>query len=126
MAVTVTEAAPPTATNRHWTGTEGARGSDVYIMAPDSRGERNRVTKLTLSGTYATGGFALTPADFGLKEIRGMAVIADGTSGGVAVPALTTTGASPNVKLYTDNAQTELANTTSVANFCFLVILNGI
>lgn len=126
MAVTVTKAAPASTLHRRHGGGLGARGSDVYIAAPNAQGEKVRTAKLTLSGTYATNGFALTPADYGLKEIYGLAVLADGTSGGAAVPFLSTTGASPIVKLVTDNVPTELANATSVANHVFTVQLYGV
>lgn len=125
MAVTVTKAVPDKNTDRHWTGDQGVRNADTFINAPDARQHRVRVVGLNLSGTYATNGFALTPSDYGLQVITGLAVICDGKSGGAALPYLSTAGASPIVKLVTDNVPTELANATSVTNHSYTVVLFG-
>lgn len=124
MAVTVTKAAPATTVKPHWVGSFGKLGTDVYIDAPSQRNAFVRVTQLTLSGTYVTGGFALTPSDYGLKEIHGMAVICDGSSGGVAFPNLLTPGTSPTVKLVTDAAGTEYGNGSATVQV-FTAILYG-
>lgn len=124
MAVTVTAAAPANTVKPHWVGSYGKLGSDAYINAPSVRNAIVRVSQLTLSGTYATGGFALDPTKFGLKEIHGMAVICDGTSGGTAFPKLTAPGASPVIVMVTDGASTELANTTATVEV-FTAILFG-
>lgn len=138
MAVTVTNAAPPTAL--------GARAEDGNALASafvspygapancvvhDVTGNlahkgRVKVTELQLSGTYITGGFTLTPSAYGLKEINSLAVICDGSAGTAAAGTLllTTAGESPVVKMFTATA-TELTNATSVTNNVFDVILVG-
>jgi hypothetical protein len=140
MAVTVTNAAAPTALNAQsnntngkspWTGSGyGAVANAVYqpIQGGVAVSKRLVLTKITLSSTYATGGFALVPSAYGLKSIDGLAIVCDpgSTSGGAAVPSLTTAGESPIVKLVTDNAGTELANATSVASHGFVVLLAGV
>src|SRR5579859_7403454 len=139
MAVTVTNAAPPTALNARaedgntlasaWVGNYGAPANCVVLDVTGHIANKGRikVTELQLSGTYATGGFALTPSAYGLKEINSLAVICDAsaTSGAVAVPSLATAGESPIVKLVVSNSLAELANTTSVASMNFDVILVG-
>lgn len=128
MAVTVTKAAPASTVSPIVVGSYGKLDSDTYLTVGSEAfaAKRVKASKLTLSSTYATNGFALTPADYGLKEIHQLLVICDGTSGGAAVPYLSTTGASPIVKLVTDNVPTELANATSVANHTYTVLLVGI
>lgn len=128
MAVTVTNAAPSTSIDRTFLGSYGPSGTAVTAHVSDPfANKRVRIGKLTLSGTYATNGFALTPADYGLKEIHGLAVVCDTNagSGGGAIPRLTTAGASPTVKLYSATS-TELTNTTSVTNFVYTVLLIGV
>src|SRR5574340_919281 len=130
MAVTVTKAAPSTSLRRSYAGAYGPSGPSSNFNNVGNTAianKRIRCTKLTLSGTYATGGFALTPSDYGLKEIHEIFVCCDTNSsnGAGAVIRLTTTGSSPNVKLYSDTS-TELANTTSVANFVYTVWVVGV
>lgn len=128
MAVTVTSSAPATTVSTTFVGAYGASGTSKFISLTSVpfTGKRVRATKLALSSTYATGGFALVPSLYGLNEIHGLLVIADGTSGGTAVPYLSTTGASPIVKLVVDNVPTELANATSVTNHTYTVLIIGI
>lgn len=126
MAVTVTPTAPDKNTHKKWIGSYGVHGSDAYVSLPNATGTKERLTVLALAGTYLTNGFAITPANYGLVEIYGMALILDGKSGGGSVPFLSTTGANPIVKLVTDNVPTELANLTSVANHSYTVLLFGV
>lgn len=132
MAVTVTNAAPSTAIklNNYGAGNFGAVAGAVSVINDSGAFEnkRLRLSRLNLSGTYATNGFALVPSAYGLKEIHALMVVGDpnSSSGAAATPQLTTTGASPIVKLYTDNVPTELANTTSVANWTYTVLLAGV
>lgn len=127
MAVTVTPANPSGASNKLFAGAYGPLATGVSVRVSEPFGnKRVQLTKLALSGTYITGGFALVPSAYGLKEIHGLAVVSDGTSGGAAVPQLTAPGASPVVKLVTDNVPTELGNATSVTNHTFTVLLWGI
>lgn len=130
MAVTVTKAAPSGSIDPLYAGSFGAVGSSNFINVNNEAFARKRVRlcRLTLSGTYATGGFALTPSDYGLREIHGLAVVCDknSTSGAGAVPQLTTTGGSPNVKLYVDDVPTELTNATSVANWRYVLLIVGV
>lgn len=127
MAVTVTPAAPLTTSVRMLLGSYGASGASVAISVGAESLSKHRVvcSKLALSGTYITNGFALTPSAYGLKNIYGLLVLADGSSGGTAVPYLSTTGGSPVVKLVVDNVPTELANATSVTNHTYTVWLIG-
>lgn len=127
MAVTVTNANPSTTVKRMFMGSYGplTNGVSVDPGADFVQKHRLRVTKLTLSGTYATNGFAITPSAYGLKNIYGILTINDGNSGGAAVLHLSTTGGSPIIKLVTDNVPTELANATSVTNHAYTVILVG-
>lgn len=128
MAVTVTSAAPSTSIDRLYAGSYGPSGaSKTFDVSHPFANKRVRLVKLTLSSTYVTGGFALTPANYGLSEIHGLAVVCDtnAASGGAAVPRLTTTGASPVVKLY-KATNTEFDNAGSTANFVFTVLLIGI
>lgn len=140
MAVTVTKAAPATSLSsvagvtRTLTGSYGVSGSAVVVDPGDQfiQNKRVKVAKLTLSGTYATGGFALAAADYGLAEIHALLVIATSTSSSVpvsagSIPALDISSSlsAPTVRLYTDTA-TELANTTSVTNFVIHAVLIGV
>lgn len=126
MAVTVTSANPATTVKPFVQGAYGAlaAGASVDITGVQLA-KRAKVTKLTLSGTYATNGFALVPSAYGLKEIHAMLVVADGNSGAPYVPQLTAPGASPVVKLVTDAVPTELTNTTATIGV-FTVLLIGI
>lgn len=142
MAVTVTNAAPSmtvsdTVAHSHLVqpymfGGYGVPGTAVVASPKDFlAGKRVRVCKLTLSGTYATGGFALTAANYGLKEIHGLLVFVNSTSVTVplsagTMPALdiSVSTSAPTVRLYTDTA-TEFANATSVTNFAFYAVLFG-
>ena len=132
MAVTVTVTQPSyltTAIPRFLQGSYGPSGAatkviDVGNDIPANH-RRVKLTLLALSGTYATNGFTLTPSTYGLKSIDALLVVANGASGGAAVPNLSTTGESPVVKLVTDNVPTELSNATSVTNHSYLVILIG-
>lgn len=128
MAVTATAAAPASTIPTAVAGSRGVNGTDAYANADGiAENKRSRLTQLTLSGTYATGGFALVPANFGLSVISAILLVCDdGThSGAAAVPVLATSGASPVVKLVTDNTAAELANATAVTNFRYTVILIG-
>lgn len=127
MAVTVANAAPSTTVKRAFQGSYGTLASAVTADPGSDLFSKHRVklTQLSLSGTYITNGFALTPSAYGLKEIQMLAVVADGNSGGVAVPFLSTTGVSPIVKLVVDKTPTELANATSVTNHQYTVLLIG-
>ena len=133
MAVTVTVTQPAysssTTLPRFLTGSYGPSGAtntifDIGSSLP-THSKRLKLTLLALSGTYATGGFTLTPSTYGLKSIDALLVVTNGASGGAAVPFLSTTGNSPTVKLGTDNVPTELSNATSVTNYSYLVILVG-
>jgi len=128
MAVTVTASAPSAALSPIFSGSYGQTG-DAASVAVSTVGsnKRIRVSDLGLSGTYATGGFTLNPSEYGLTEVFGLAVVcdADSVSAGDAVPRLTATGGTPTVKLFgADNV--ELADTTSVADFTYTVLLFGI
>lgn len=128
MTVGVAIAAPPATVSPLYAGSYGASGAakTVHVSDPFAN-KRVRLTQLTLSSTYVTGGFALTPADYGLKEIHGLAVVCDtnSASGAAAVPRLTTTGASPVVKLY-KATNTEFDSAGNTANFVYTVLLIGI
>ena len=140
MAVTVTKAAPGTSLSsvsgftRNISGAYGVSGSAITTDPGDQflANKRIKVVKLSLSGTYATGGFALAAADYGLAEIHSLFVIANSTSTTVPVSAGTTPAldvsvslSAPTVRLYTDTA-TELANATSVTNFVYNVVIAGV
>jgi hypothetical protein len=143
MAVTVTKAAPSltisdTVAHSHLVtpyvfGAYGVPGAAVVASPTDFlAGKRVRVCKITLSGTYATGGFALAAADYGLKEIHALLVLCNSTSTSVPIsggtmPALdiSASTSAPTVRLYTDTA-TELANATSVTNFVWYAVIVGV
>src|SRR4051812_11003229 len=124
MAVTVTKAAPSLSIDKIYIGSYGISDSAVSasVNAEAVANKRTRATKWTLSGTYVTGGFAIVPSDYGLKEIQGICVIGDtaSTSGAGAVPRLTTTGSSPIVKLFMDTS-TEFTSGGSVTSFVYAV-----
>lgn len=127
MAVTVTKASPASE-NQMYIGAYGRSGSATHVAVNHqfAANKRLMLTRLNLSGTYITNGFALTPSDYGLKEIHGLLVVADGNSGTPAQWSLTAPGSSPVIKMIVDQAGTELANATSMTSCNAYVILLGI
>ena len=107
-----------------FTGSYGSSGDAVSVaVSTVGSNKRIRLTRLSLAGTYA-GDFPLTPSEYGLSEIHGLAVVC-GDSFGAAVPRLVQAGSSPSVGLYkADNDEVALAD--SVADHAYTVLLFGI
>lgn len=97
--------------------------------------KRARLTKITLSDLYETGGTAITPASVGLKEVHAAFIVGSPTSGVLpnntataaarAVPTVDcTTSTAPKVKLLIGGA--DVTATTDVTGYVFHVVLVGI
>jgi hypothetical protein len=128
VAVTVTPAAVPQGLPLWAKGPYGPISGQNYHTISDVFGNKRAVVaQINFSGTYVTGGFAITPATWGLVEIHDMFLITDGAGVSSAlpgIPTLSTTGASPNVKIWTAIFG-ELANATSLASTGVTVIFVG-
>ena len=124
MAVTVTTTAPSPSIDPIFAGSYGPSGSGKSVaVSTVGSSKQIRLTRLSLAGTYA-GDFPLTPSEYGLSEIHGLAVVC-GDSFGAAVPRLVQVGDSPSVGLYkADND--EVAVNDSVADFQYTVLLFGV
>jgi hypothetical protein len=128
MAVTATAAAPASAVKPAWKGPYGPSGGAVAATVSEvAPNKRIRTSQVTLSGTYETGGFELDPATFGLAEIHHLAVVCDAgaNSSGDAVPRLTSAGSPATVTLYGAD-ETEIADTTSVSDHVYTLLVVGI
>ena len=112
----------------------GASNGSVIEVLKWPGHKRAYLTKLTATGTYSTGGDAITPASVGLAEIHA-AFIVDGAVTGVTpaidataasgTPAfLTTAGSTPKIQYFDDGVETAAGAT--LTGDAFHVILVGI
>lgn len=109
----------------------GLSGASTYEVLKWPGNKRAVLTKLTATGTYTTGGDAITPATFGLREVQAAFVVSSPTTNVVStnkgnavltVDCGTTT--SPKVKLVANGSDVSAA--TTVTDYVAHVILVGV
>ena len=103
------------------TVTPSVLGIDRYQLVGRERVSRRT---LTLSGTYATGGFAITAADFGISDIDWVKVHGPAYTGSSTIAFPIWDSANSKIILYTATG-TEFTNTGSVANYTVNVEVGG-
>lgn len=112
----------------------GASDSSVFIPLKWPGNKRAVLTKLTATGTYSTGGDAITPSTFGLKEIFAAFIVSSATANvrpninadvaqGTPV-VLTTTSTAPKIQYF--DVDTETAAGGTLTGDVFHVVLVGI
>ena len=111
-----------------------ARTADTFEVLKWPGNKRAVLTKLTASGTYTTGGDAITPSAFGLKEIHAAFIVASATANVLPVvdgqntagvpTIITTTSTAPKVKYFDDGVEASAGVT--LTGDVFHVILVGI
>lgn len=102
------------------TTSEAILGVDRATLLGRERAVRRRIT---LSGTYETGGFAITPGEFGLSKIRWIQFHGPATTGS-AVSFPVWDDANSKIKLFTATA-TQFSSGGSTTGYTLDVTVGG-
>lgn len=112
----------------------GPSGSAVFSVLKWAGAKRAVLTKLTATGTYTTGGDAITPSTFGLKEVFAAFLVAVPTTNvkpsingqdTAGVPTvLCTTSTAPKIQYF--DAGVEASAGVTLTGDVFHIILVGI
>lgn len=112
----------------------GASGASVFEVLKWPGNKRAVLVKYTASGTYTTGGDAITPETVGLREVHAAFLVASATANVLPVvdgqdtagvpTVLVTTPTAPTIKYFDDGVEASAGVT--LTGDAFHVILVGI